>query len=420
MKPKKLFDRFREPGPWFWILIAAGAMARLFLVIFTEGTYDVAIWKGHAEAVLARGLVGAYTDNPELNHPPLACMAIAGLLSLSTKLGIPFRVLLRAPIAIADLGTAFVLFRVLRESPYRWLVTGLYAVHPVAVIFSGYHGNTDPLIALFVLGGLLSASAGRPFWTGLVLGVSFWIKLPGLLALPALALSFPRWRDRAVCVMTAAGAGVLTYLPILASAPGLLYSRVFAYEGQMLHTTAGVTVWGPRTLLRLLWDVAGPARPLVETATLGWMGHNTAVILIPLLMLAWLRREERTVIGIGATLAGCYAIAYGVSFRWAFQYLAWSVPFWFLAGPIFCTGATVLSGSYIYALYAYLCGDLLLRGTWDFAGHPRWPRSLTLLRDTAVAFFAVAGSVFLVNGIRAGRKRMRSPRQSRSVGSRDG
>ena len=395
------FHFLRERGRWFWLLVAAGVAARGFLVLFTAGTYDVGIWELHARDVLAHGLVDAYRAGLGLNHPPLACWSVAGLLALSQGSGIPFAVLLRAPIAAVDLGSVFLLARLLRDSRYRWLAAGLYAIHPVAILLSAYHGNTDSSIAFFLLLAAICAVRGQAVRTGIALGASLWIKVPGLLALPALLLSFPRWRDRLACGVAAVVTGATTYAPMIVLDPRLLYKRVFGYRGLFLHTTAWEPIWGPLGLLAPLLDLSGPARALVLATARGWYEHDTLVVLVPILALAWFRRDERTATGVGKTLAACYAVTYGFSTRWAFQYLAWSVPFWLPAGPVFFTGATLLAGAYLYGLYAWLCGDLLLRGPWDFIGHPYWPRSLIWVRNAAVLFFMASTCIDLVRAVRA-------------------
>lgn len=395
------FAFLRDRGRWFWLLVAAGVVARGFLVIFTSGTYDVEIWESHARAVLANGVVEAYRAVPKLNHPPLACWSVAALLGLSQSTGIPFAILLRAPIATVDMGSAFLLTRLLRESPYRWLAAGLYAIHPVAIVLSAYHGNSDSSIAFFLLLAAICAVRGQAIRTGVAVGASLWIKLPGLLALPALILSFPRWRERIACGVAALVTGVTTYVPMMALDPRLLYQRVFGYRGQFVHTTAWEPIWGPLGLITPLLDLGGGARSfLLETGRL-WFDYDTFVVLVPVLALAWLRSDERSANGIGKTLAACYAVTYGFSTRWAFQYLAWSVPFWLLAGPVFFAGATLLAGAYLYGLYAWLCGDLLLRGPWDFVGHPYWPLALRSVRNAGVLFFMASTCVDLVRAARA-------------------
>jgi hypothetical protein len=291
----------------------------------------------------------------------------------------------------------------LRESRYRWLAAGLYAIHPVAILLSSFHGNTGSMVAFFLLLAATSAVRKQPLRTGIAVGASPWLKLPGLLALPALVLSFPRWRDRISCGVAAIATGAATYAAMLAWDPLLLYQRVFGYRGQLLHTPAGEPIWGPLNLLTPLFHLGGDVSPFVLETGRIWFKYDTLVILVPILALAWLRRDERTPFGVGRTLAACYAVSYGFSTRWAFQSLAWSVPFWLAAGPIYFTAATLLAGTYLYGLYALLCGDLLLRGPWDFVGHPYWPLALRRVRDAGVLFFMVSTCIELARAVRARR-----------------
>jgi hypothetical protein len=401
------FAFLRERGRWFWGLVAIGVVARAHLVLATQGTYDVEIWDAHARAVLSEGIAGAYRAVPLLNHPPLATFWVSRVLVLAESTGLPFPALLRAPIAALDLGCIGLLAILLRESRYRFLIAGLYAVQPVAIVLSSYHGNSDSSIGFFLLLATIFAVRGEAIRTGAAVGVSLWIKLPGLLALPALVASFPRWRDRFACGTAAVLTAAVPYVPMLVIDPGLLYQNVFGYRGQMLHTTTGTPIWGPLGLLIPVLDAAGSARPLVSAFARGWYEYDSIVLLVPILALAWLRRDERGAFGLGKTIAACYAVTYGFSMRWAFQYLAWSVPFWGLAGRFWFAGATLLAGAYLYGLYAWLCGDWLLRGEWDFIGHPHWPLALLLVRDAAVVFFMAVTCIEL---FRAGRKALRRAR----------
>src|SRR5438105_1761422 len=55
---------YSRPGIWFWIVIALGAALRFYLVVFTDGTQDVAIWERHARDVRDHGLIGYYHGDP--------------------------------------------------------------------------------------------------------------------------------------------------------------------------------------------------------------------------------------------------------------------------------------------------------------------------------------------------------------------
>jgi hypothetical protein len=394
------FEFLQRPGLWLWFLIAAGVVFRALLVVFTQGTYDALIWKALAEGIHTHGLLGQYRLSAALNHPPLAAWVATRLLELSIVTGIPFRILFRAPTALVDLGSAALLCRILRGNRYRWVATGLYAVHPAALIFSAYHGNTDSVIAFFLLLCVWSASAARPVLTGCLLGVSLWIKLPGVLAAPALGFAFPRWRDRLAFGASLLVTGALTYLPLLVVDSEIVFRRVLSYQGLVILTSAGVRIWGLQNFLYLTGALPDAWQERIASGVEWWFSHSTLVVLVPLVIFAWLRRRQCDAVELGATLAGVYSIVYALSNFWSFQYLAWSLPLWFLAGGPFAMGATMTAGNYVYAVYAFVCESPFLLGTWDFNGHPQWPGYLEFMRDCATLFFAAASILFLWRALR--------------------
>jgi hypothetical protein len=99
------------------------------------------------------------------------------------------------------------------------------------------------------------------------------------------------------------------------------------------------------------------------------------------------------------TIAAAYTILYGFSNSWAFQYFAWSIPFWFFARKWFLVSASVLAGGYIYSLYWLLCGNPWLLGNWDFIGHPYWPEIVIVFRNLAFLFFFISACIYLGNAI---------------------
>lgn len=376
--------------PWFWLCLAAGAALRLYLAAFTEGTYDVAIWQQHAAGVAQYGLIRYYHQNPLMNHPPFISLVMAGLGWLSRAAGIPFGLLLRLPMVLADAGTLALLLKLLPRNRYRLAAAALYWLNPLAIILSGYHGNTDSLLAFVILLSVFFLAQEQVAWGAVALGVSVWVKLPGLLIAPALVFFVPGWRQRARFVIIATVVGVSSYVPALLSDPAVLWANVFAYKGQLVQTTGKQFIWGMRIFLKQIFDqLAPPQQELALPYILFYLNRDSTICLALILILSWLRRFKRATAELALTITGSYAILYGFSNHWSFQYFAWSIPFWVLANPGFATAATLFAGGYIYFLYAYLCGDPWLRGQWDFLGHPFWPHYLELLRNAALLFFAV-------------------------------
>jgi hypothetical protein len=389
-----------HPGAWFWLAMALGAAIRLYLVVFTQGTYDVAIWHQHAAGVRDVGLIGYYHTNVFMNHPPFIAMVASLLLRLADATGIPFRILLRVPFVLLDGGTTLLLLGLLWHMPWRFAAAAGYWLNPLSLIFSAYHGNTDSAVAFSILLCVWLLSRGKTIAAGAALGAGFWIKLPGVLAIPALVFFIPEWRKRMIFLFAAGITALFTYLPALILDAGIVHTNVFGYRGQMLQTTAGMPIWGLQVLTASFlpapseWPAGG-----IRLANF-ILQHGWLIAVLLLLLLAWLRRSCRSTSELCATIAASYTIIYGFTDNWAFQYFAWSVPFWFFVRLRFLVPALILAGGYIYSLYWFLCGNPWLLGTWDFAGRPSWPEMVMEFRTLAMLFFFVSAWVFLISALR--------------------
>jgi hypothetical protein len=393
-----LLGRLRRPGAWLWLALLAGALLRAWLVLRTEGSFDVAITLHHGRSVHELGLLESYRRGAALNHPPLAGRFFEAAWVLAGATGISYRVLLRAPFALVDAGAAGVLFTLFRGSPWRYAVVAGYWLHPLAWLFSAYHGNTDSLVAFTVLLALLSAARGRPALAGAALGLGAGIKLPAVLAAPALFFALEGRRARLAFLGAAGAAALAAYLPTLALEPRLLARRIFGYPGSGAETVHGVPIWG-------VWSALGLARvPGLGGAARLATAHNALACLAPIAAVAWARRGCRDASGIGATLFASFMILYGLTSHWAFQYLAWSAPLWFFRGKAYAALGSLLLGGYVYGVYAFYCGNPWLLGVWDHAAHVSWPLWLRLLRDAAVAFCFASTLAILAEALRIARR----------------
>lgn len=363
-----------RPGAWFWLALLLGALLRAWLVVATEGSFDVAIKRVHGHSVNTWGVLGAYARSELLNHPPSMARVFAGFDSLAQATGLPFRALWRAPFAALDLATALLALRLLRGFRFRFALVAAYWLHPLTLIFSAYHGNTDSAVAFFALLSMAGVAAARPGLAGMALGLGLCVKLPALVAAPALCLALARWRERALFVACALVVGALGALPELAQDPGLLWRRIVAYPGTSVVTPRGVAVWG------IWYALRSASTPLAEAAR----AHNTLLCMLPIVALAWLRRGQSDARALGTTLAASFAILYGTTSYWAFQYLAWSLPFWLFVDPRVAAPLSALLAAYVWGVYALYTGSPWLLGRWDFVRHAPWPPLLTLLRDASV------------------------------------
>src|SRR5262245_7104585 len=175
-------DKSDKIPNWFWGAIAFGAVIRIYLAVFTDGTADVRLWQRHAKGVSKWGMVTYYQTSTWANHPPVILAVEAQLLKVANATQIPFRTLLRLPFAILDAGTTVLLLCLWREKRWRFALAAGYWLHPLAMIFSAYHGNTDSSVPFFLLLSIWFLGKGNVVAAGIVLGLGFWIKIPGVLA----------------------------------------------------------------------------------------------------------------------------------------------------------------------------------------------------------------------------------------------
>jgi len=399
--------RLREPGAWLAAVIAVGALPRLFLVLASEGTLDAVVWLALVDDVRERGLLAAYEGGTyTLNHPPVAVWLGIGLRELGLATGVPFAVLFRAPVALLDGATfAGIVWLFGASADPRWrnarfVIASAWWLSPVPILLSSFHGNTDPVVALLLVIAAGAVAHGRYVLAGLVVGLGLWVKIPGVLVAPLLALAVPDWPNRLRFTAAAAGAGLAGYLPWLLQDAETVIRSVFLYPGLRIQTTAGMPIWGLERFAPDWRDVAPAWRDGYRALLIGWLRANTLICLAPIALLAVARRGRRDAAALAAGVAGSYAILYGLSNLWSFQYLAWSAPFWWALGWRWGAAATALSTAYVYGLYAWLCDSWLLVGPWDFVGRPEWPLALRLARDACILFFAATALAQIAGAIR--------------------
>lgn len=384
----------------FWIALLLGAAFRIYCIVFTDGTGDLADWQDHAQQVLDRGLIGYYHANSFANHPPFISKVSSLILQASTLTHIPFRILFRAPFALLDAGNALLLFLLLPKNRWRYFATACYWLSPTAVIISAYHGNTDTAVPFLILLSTWLAAKDRAFSSGAVFGTTLWIKLPGILALPALLAPFRRWQTRIVFLLAAAITAVIAYIPSLIQDWQIVWTNVFGYRGLILQTSGGVPLWGPSVLLFSTFAPIESWPDKFIRPTIFILENSWLIALVAILILVWFRKDRHSAAQVCATIGMAYATLFGISDHWAFQYFAWGLPFWFFLRWWFAIPAVFLTSAYLYSLHWLFCGNGWLRGAWDFAAHPTLPFVVLSLRDLSVIFFLVSACVFLVTAIR--------------------
>ena len=361
------------------VLVALAAfLLKTAIALTTYGSTDVLIFETDVAKMRRDGALALYRDGistewcgqieqracPPFNHPPFMIHVLGGWAFLAHISGLPFRFWLRFTCAVADLGSLALLVRLLRRrlSETQTRVALLwFAASPIAILISGFHGNTDPILMFFVLLAIDLLEGQRPAWlAGVALGVATDIKVLPVLLAPAVLLSLPGTRRRLeFCVGTGA-AFLVGSVPFLLVAPELVVARVFGYSSQFGS-------WG-LSLLALV---------LRENARLSWLGdlyvRHGKILSLCLLVGAslWPRpRSRRNVLFIQAGFL--IFLFMSVIPGFGVQYLVWLVP-WAVGlgfGPMaayYIAGTAFLFGYYTTAAgtFPWYLANSLERPAWS-------------------------------------------------------
>src|SRR5450432_2247082 len=187
--------------PAIWIVAAAvlAFLIKLYIAYTTFGTNDVLSFFQFAKALTVHGLQWTYANVPDFNHPPLTAYFLRGIYYLdqypSLKQSHLFPFLLRVPGIVADLVVVLVLLILKRRRVPLCIPTWalvLLALSAASIMISGFHGNTDPVMVMFLVLAAAMLFFERPVACGLLLALACQTKIIGLLLCPIFLLFWVR------------------------------------------------------------------------------------------------------------------------------------------------------------------------------------------------------------------------------------
>jgi len=338
---------------WRLAILSAAVFAlllKLALAWNTFGTNDVYAWERFSFWSRLLG-AGAYRANPDFNHPPsmIHLLSFIGWLSETTGIGFPFWI--RLPAILADTGSLWLVWRLLRPrlhiASVRWGIL-LVALSPALILISGFHGNTDPEMIFFMLLSVWLTGTGANDWmAGAAVGAAMCFKVVPVIAIPAMFFYRRGFRRRGIFLASLLGVIVLAWSPYILREPVFIFQRVFGYR--TLYSVWGIT-W--------LLDLATSRSPQWQGLNSLFQSYGGYVVIGAIGAFSY--RVNRRVAKpdlfrqVGASMSLFLAAANG----FGVQYLAWLVP-WIAGVDIFA--ATVFSaagGIYLFLTYDYWAGGL--------------------------------------------------------------
>jgi len=304
-----------------WVLIlCVAAISRLVpnALLHKGAGYDIESYQIVADTVLNRQDV---YSNPDAGsrHPylPLQMYWLAVSRWLTERFSLPFATVVRIAPILADILIAVTLyFLLMKRAPSVAFFGGmLYALNPIPIYVSAYHGQFDSIPALFILLAIYWLS--RSSWmTGGMLGIGILVKSWPVLAFPALFFGTKLWRGRLKVAFLAIAiplAGVGVYLYFFDGSPLLIFNKALTYNW-------GIGVWGYGYLVRLLTIALPDFNPLLGKLLLYGRQITIAILAITWWFRARKQKPEAEILTILVTF-----IAWTHAF--SIQYLMWVVPF---------------------------------------------------------------------------------------------
>jgi glycosyl transferase family 87 len=349
----------RQTNLWIVGFGLIALMLKLVIAFNSFGTSDVVTFYQFGKVLNEYGLEWTYRHSIPFNHPPLTAYYLRAIYQLDHQPffrdnGLTFPFLLRLPGIIADLITVVALcWMTGQDRQFRiptWALA-LFALSPVSIMVTGFHGNTDPVMVMFLVLASLFCLRGKSVWCGLFLAFSCQIKIIPLLLVP---IFFFFWvsRRRAVSFsLPFVSVSLVLWAEPLLKFPALFFKNVLSYGS--FWGIWGITYWLRLTNLAMFrmvtffYDIS-PRESFVVTVL-------KLIIIAAVLMIAWRRRNlgERA-------LFDSVAYAWIVFFVFApgvcAQYMVWLAPFVLVLSPVFYGWLAASSSLFLFFFYNVTAG----------------------------------------------------------------
>ena len=165
-------------------LIFLGFIIRGIIWAFSIGSNDVDLWIEHATLLTDKGIIGAYQTPGLFNHPPLPALYAKWAWAASEFQLQSFAKLIKLPSFFGDIFIVYLLAK-----HYSLRLAAVFSLLPASILVTAFHGNTDSLLAAFLLAAVIYRTKDYYFLSGLFFAFSLNIKLlPLVLLFPFLIL----------------------------------------------------------------------------------------------------------------------------------------------------------------------------------------------------------------------------------------
>lgn len=338
--------------PFRWLLLIALLLRLVPMLVLPVGAgYDIESYQLVGQAMLNGNEV--YTSAARYRHPYLPMqMAWIGLsLRLALATSLPFVVWVKLLPVLADVGITAVLFKAVQ----RWgkgvrtaVFAGLlYALNPISLLVSAYHGQFDPEAVLLLLLAWYAWTFGqRETTSATALGFAILNKTWPVVMLPLMLFRLRGWRSLIRYGVIALG--IPTAVTVLYIA--IMRPELQAMLGRALTHTGNAGYWGLSAPLAVL----APLAPLAQTMLDGLVAANRWLILAAGVAAWWLTRRQPLAGALLTAILVVLAVSVGMGIQW----LLWIIPFAILEDDLRWLKWYTVAGAFfllvqLYGLHMY-------------------------------------------------------------------
>lgn len=279
-------------------------------------------------------------------YSPVSMFFPALCAILSSSLEIPFHIFMRLPAIIADIAINIVLYlTMLRRGRKAAILCGLfYAVNPISILISSFHGNIIIITTLFTFLAytVLIDNVDKNYrLSALLLGVGIGFRSYPVLLLPFFALLPALSREKKIkYVLYALIPTLLSFIPFLIIDAKSLMREILFYSGWPDHGFCAIirAVYSLKTSI-LQYNIPHGA---------ALMDLGKYLFIIVYLAMLVIYRNKKLIVSILSVFVAFYFIYPGVSS----QYLIWVLPFAFLADDRYLNYFLVFGTMALLSFYA--------------------------------------------------------------------
>ncbi len=335
------------PTRWLvGIALAISTAAKIWWACHSAGSIDAVLFFNFGKAI-GQGSLGQLYEHEQLfNHTPLIGLVMYGLCQVSRNDFVVFSILLRGLSIAADIGVVIALLRVAHRigKPSRWLLM-FFALSPVSIMISGFHGNVDPIMVLFLVVAVVAALDDNAVWSGLLFGLACNIKVAPIVLLPVFFL-FWQARGRGTPF------GISSALVLLAGSAWPLWHSPVAYVHHVFGYGSFWGEWGITYWLRMTGAAALQKVDFrgLSQAQVAIMSALKLLLAAGVVFIAW-RRRCVSAQGLFVSLFAAWTVIFIFAPGVGVQYMVWAAPFALFISPVWPVTLAVCSSAFLFMFY---------------------------------------------------------------------